>query len=497
MDLDVQETQPQYHLFQESRLEPEGGFSRDVSVSPDDAGRLNSSRTNIRRESETSAIEQLLSRNEQAESRMQRSSQVEGSLQYRNQGANIENLGTKLQTQVPPSPISDTGQSVTSDLGMSNSAQSPSATIPTLQDSSSLLKSTTWPGTTEEPKTGSDKLLSADYGDSTKSEIRSEQATSSDTSSAEGNVPSQGAFDRGQRDALERLKQQLDVLTKSVEVRMQGGTGDTSVTGGATAAVKPQTTGLGLQPSQYGATGTTRFGATGEGGALSLYNPQNQAQSLGYDRLGQAGGSEIDSGLEPPASAGGATSQDKTSALDELSQMSRAEIAGEARRIMGPYTSPDSLSDSKFNAYIKAADEHLQAGRYYQAADCFSLAAVYKPDHLAVLAGKGHALFAAGEYMSSALFLSRALAAFPEYLRVDVDLTALLGGQDQVARRLADIEQWYARSGSAQLQFLLSYAYFRTGRLTEARRAVEAAYRKTPQSPAVQAMKTAIERAGR
>jgi tetratricopeptide (TPR) repeat protein len=183
--------------------------------------------------------------------------------------------------------------------------------------------------------------------------------------------------------------------------------------------------------------------------------------------------------------------------LDELGQMSRVEIASEARRIMGPHASPESLSDAKFNEHIGAAEEHLRAGRYYHAADSFSLAGVYKPDHPAVLAGKSHALFAAGEYVSSALFLSRALAAFPEYVRVDVDLTALLGGQDKIARRLADIEQWYARSGSGQLQFLLSYAYYRTGRLTEAKRAVEVAYQKMPQLPAVQTMKMAIDGAAK
>lgn len=177
--------------------------------------------------------------------------------------------------------------------------------------------------------------------------------------------------------------------------------------------------------------------------------------------------------------------------------MSRAEIATEARRVMGLHTSADSLADAKFNEHIRAAQEHLQAGRYYQAADSFSLAAVYRPDHPEVLAGKSHALFAAGEYMSSALFLSRTLAAYPEYVRVDVDLTALVGGQAKIAGRLADIEQWYARSGSGQLQFLLSYVYFRMGRLTEAKRAVEAAYQKTPQSPAVQTMRMAIDGAVR
>ena len=99
--------------------------------------------------------------------------------------------------------------------------------------------------------------------------------------------------------------------------------------------------------------------------------------------------------------------------------------------------------------------------------------------------------------MSSALFLSRTLAILPEYTQVDVDFAALLGGQDKIAHRLADIEQWYARSGSGQLQFLLSYVYYRMGRLAGAKRAIEAAYQKMPQLPAVRTMKKAIDEATR
>lgn len=503
-DLDVQGPQPQYHLFQESRLEPEGGFPRDVSLSPGDAGRLTPSQTGIRREGDTSASERLLNRNVRAESgtqfpsvglgpeRRERLSAAESPLQYSNQGGNVENLGRKLQTQVPAAPITDVRQSVATGFGVSSSTQFPPSTVPTLQDSPSLPKGSDWPGMIEGLGTGSDKPLSADYGDLGKSEIPSAQAGSGYASAAERSSSSQDSFDRGQRDALERLKQQLDVLTRSVEARLQGAPRDAGLSGGAGAAAKRETTRLGSQPYGPGA-----LDAAGSGGALSLYNRQRVAPGFGDNDLGQAGGIEPDSGLESSRLAGGTDSQDKRSALDELGQMSRAEIASEARRVMGPHASPESLSDAKFNEHIRAAEEHLRAGRYYHAADSFSLAAVYKPDHPAVLAGKSHALFAAGEYVSSALFLSRALAAFPEYVRVDVDLTALLGGQDKIARRLADIEQWYARSGSGQLQFLLSYVYYRTGRFNEAKRAVETAYQKMPQLPAVRTMKTAIDGAAR
>jgi len=160
---------------------------------------------------------------------------------------------------------------------------------------------------------------------------------------------------------------------------------------------------------------------------------------------------------------------------------------------MGPHSSLESLSESKFNQHMREAEEHLKAGRYYRAASCFSLASVYQSGNPLALAGRGHALFAAGEYVSSALFLSRALAVSPEYLLMKVDLVVMLGDENKLAGRIADIEQWLAQSGSSQLQFLLGYVYYRTGQMLRAKQAIDAAYEKTPESPAVQAMKIAID----
>ena len=157
--------------------------------------------------------------------------------------------------------------------------------------------------------------------------------------------------------------------------------------------------------------------------------------------------------------------------------------------------SVESFSQSRFNQHISAAEDHLKAGRYYRAVDAFTLAAVYEPGNPVVLAGKGHALFAAGEYMSSALFIARVLAVQPDYTQVKVDFAAMIGGPEKLTERIADVEQWLARSGSTQLQFLLSYVYFRAGRFNQAKQAINEAFEKMPHSPAVVAMRTAIRRA--
>jgi uncharacterized protein HemY len=69
----------------------------------------------------------------------------------------------------------------------------------------------------------------------------------------------------------------------------------------------------------------------------------------------------------------------------------------------------------------------------------------------------------------------------------------MLGDEKKLAGRIADIEQWSPRDGSSQLQFLLGYVYYRTGQLLQAKQAIDAAFKKTPQSPAVQAMKITLD----
>jgi len=178
--------------------------------------------------------------------------------------------------------------------------------------------------------------------------------------------------------------------------------------------------------------------------------------------------------------------------LDELKGLSQAELAARAKRIRGPYTSSESYSEAKFNQHIQSAQDHLKAGRYYAAADSFALASIYKQDDPLCLAGRGHALFAAGEYISSALFLSRAFELAPEYARTKIDLSVMLGGQNKLESRIADVKEWMGRSSSGKLEFLLSYVYYRTGRFEQAKQAIEAASKKMAQSSAVDAVKKAI-----
>lgn len=165
-----------------------------------------------------------------------------------------------------------------------------------------------------------------------------------------------------------------------------------------------------------------------------------------------------------------------------------------------------SYTEDKFNWYMQAAQLYLKQGRYYRAADSYTMASIYKPDRPSgglAYAGKSYALLAAGEYMTSALFLSRAIEVLPEYARLKVDLVDILGDQDKFANRMADVEQRLKISGAAELQFLLGYVYYQSflrdgtiegelDRLDTAQRLIDAAHRKLPDSRAVEMLKNAV-----
>ncbi len=289
-----------------------------------------------------------------------------------------------------------------------------------------------------------------------------------ETQADEGKLDEHGRDLQKQRnrfgsDVLEQIRQQLDDLTRSVDARLQAGADD-------------------QEESRFGFSETP--------------------SPVRSEPFWQTGGNSVQTSNR----VNRGSYREKSSPLDELNKLSQADLSAKAKRIRGTHTSPESFSEAKFNHHMQAAQDHLKAGRYYRAADSFALASIYKLDPgeagsdpvqaggLALcFAGRGHALLAAGEYISSALFLSRALEIAPEYARTKIDFAVMLGGENKLESRIAEIKEWLGRSGSGRLEFLLGYVYYRMGRLGQAKQAIDSAYTKMPQSPAVDAVKKAID----
>lgn len=309
------------------------------------------------------------------------------------------------------------------------------------------------------------------------------------SSQAEGRTAAPGSE---QDDVMERIRRHLDDLAKSVESRMQAEPGGS----GQIGSVVPVQETYELRPA-------TQPYKSGVGEAFRSYDPGGGEPGAGEETLAPAGVNGVfgkvdyrrQTGLGTSQRPSLAVSRKMTSLPRKFSALSSAQMSGEAKRIIGSRQSLDSFSGDKFNRHVEAAEDYLGAGKYYKAADSFALALMYEPDNVQALAGRSHALFAAGEYVSSALFLSRALAIRPDYANSRIDLATLLGGRSRLAGRIADVEQWFARSGSPKLQLLLGYVYLQTGRLNEASKAIKAAHKRMPQSPAIPAIKAAIDAA--
>ncbi len=176
-------------------------------------------------------------------------------------------------------------------------------------------------------------------------------------------------------------------------------------------------------------------------------------------------------------------------------KLSGVALSVRAKSIRGEHKTFASYSKDQFNEHMRMAEQYLKEGKYYKAADTYALASLYKSNDPLAYAGKSHALFAAGGYMSSALFLSRTLEIFPEYARFKIDLAGMVGDRDKVESRIADIKEWLQTSDSGELQFLLGYVYYQLGRTVEAKKAINAAYEKLPDAPAVKTLKKAIDSA--
>lgn len=268
-------------------------------------------------------------------------------------------------------------------------------------------------------------------------------------------------------ESLAQIQRQLDDLIRSIDNRYQTPGYDTDLAG-----TTEQRT-----PVPYQDQTSYRTGQYGYGSSQIQRGLSGPSQSQG-SQYGPSGTSR---------------SQQGTSRLTELKELSEDEIAARAQNIMERYESYDSYSQAKFNQLYRAAEGHLNIGRFNQAADAFALASIYKPEDPLCYAGRGHALFAAGEYVSSALHLIRAIELNPEYAQTQIDLAELLGGPDKLNAKIADLNKWLQKSDAPGLGFLLGYVYYRTGRLYEAKQVMDVVTQEMPYSKAATTLKMAIE----
>jgi hypothetical protein len=130
---------------------------------------------------------------------------------------------------------------------------------------------------------------------------------------------------------------------------------------------------------------------------------------------------------------------------------------------MGPVRTFVGTEQSALNRYLSQAERSMREGQYYRAADEYEIALAIAPDNPLPSLGRSLALLAAGEYMSSASSLFRAISSYEGLAEFPVDLPAFIPDVRMLDRRRADLERRLEGKDDFRLRFLLGYAEYCSG----------------------------------
>ena len=168
-------------------------------------------------------------------------------------------------------------------------------------------------------------------------------------------------------------------------------------------------------------------------------------------------------------------------------------LSEEGRKALGEHKTFASLADEKFAGFMDAAEAFIKDGQFYKATDAYALAIVWKPKDARGYLGQSFSLFAAGEYMSSAYYLSRTFELNPKAAMKKYNLADFIGNRDVFENRILELTTWQERSRSGELAFLLAYISYQDGKATRAVNQIRKAKEIMPDAPAVTVLKNVID----
>jgi len=199
---------------------------------------------------------------------------------------------------------------------------------------------------------------------------------------------------------------------------------------------------------------------------------------------------------QQPSAQTGATEPDEATEPGGLDEYNKAtDLHAHALEIRGEYATFADYAEAKFKTYTQAAQEFIKEGRYYMAADAYSLAEVYDSENIEAITGMAHSLFAAGEYMSSAFLIRKTLRLQPEYAKETTHLGELLIDRDMIENRVIELERCINFCKASELSFLMAYILYRTDRPDTAMNFIDIAAKEMSDSPAVLNLKAEIKKA--
>ncbi len=141
-----------------------------------------------------------------------------------------------------------------------------------------------------------------------------------------------------------------------------------------------------------------------------------------------------------------------------------------------------ALSRGQALKYLRQGKAFLAKGEFYRAADQFNLAAMYAPRDPGIYLARCHALLGAGEFLSAAFYLSKALTTSGTAL--DAAVITLPDGQI-LQERLAEVKRWREQHDEPMLMFIQGYVEACLQQTDAARQTLAQAAEKLPSEPAI------------
>ncbi len=146
-----------------------------------------------------------------------------------------------------------------------------------------------------------------------------------------------------------------------------------------------------------------------------------------------------------------------------------------------PITTFAHENRGRLDQYLREAERALHDGEYYRAAELYELAQSVDPRNPLPWLGRGHALAAAGDYMSAAYMLERGIGLFPQIAAFRLDLPSIVGRHDAFDLRRAELERRLETAENHRLRFLLGYLELYSGLVPEGLRELELAAQGAPE----------------
>ncbi len=347
-DAGLRGLQTRYDSPTDSLTTSDGTFIGDTTPSLRDAGRLTPGEAAIRRQDEKLAAQRL------REQSLQSLLEVRRESRFADRQSPIDDMKSGLEAKTSARLAADARDRAAARYRLFPLETSTPLAYPTLQQDAA------------EPKGPIGSELQTIPGMPTPGAQDSFMSSQAEGATAEPpdflpprGLSSQAAPGAEQGGVMERIRQQLDDLAKSVEFRLQAEPGGAGQTGSVVPAQETYEVRSRTQPYMPGSSGTLRPNEP-EGA-----EPGPGKEMLAPARTGEVFGKvdyRVQAGVESPQRPSLDVSRKITSLPRRLSTLSPAEMSGRARRIMGSHKSIQSLSDDKFNRHMQAAEDYLRAG---------------------------------------------------------------------------------------------------------------------------------------